>query len=227
MSRGPRHVFFGHEERVAAGTSVFVHSVLAHAREPLALTPITRMATEGIKEGTNAFTYRRFLVPWAMGFKGLAIFLDGSDMLCRTDISELFAHWKSHTAVSVVKHEYTTKHPRKYVGTAMEADNLDYPRKQWASVMLMDCGHYAWRQVTPEYVERTAPLHLLQLRFLEDSVIGSLPAEWNWLADEDGENEAAKILHWTAGVPGIAHYNGAPMSAEWHSALAAASQITG
>lgn len=227
MSRGPRHVFFGHEERVAAGTSVFVHSVLQHAREPLALTPITRMATRGIKEGTNAFTYRRFLVPWAMGWTGLAIFVDGSDMLCRTDISELFAELRPGVAVQVVKHEYTTRHPRKYVGTAMEADNIDYPRKQWASVMLINCGHFAWRKMDPEYVAAAPPLHLLQFEFLEDKVIGELPMEWNWLADEQGENPNAKILHWTAGVPGIAHYNGAPMSAEWHAALAAASKITG
>ena len=100
-------------------------------------------------------------------------------------------------------------------------------RKQWASVMLMDCNHFAWRKITPEYVESADPLHLLQLRFLEDTVIGSLPIEWNWLVDEHGENPDAKILHWTAGVPGMAHYNGAPMSAEWHAALAAATSITG
>jgi hypothetical protein len=36
-------------------------------------------------------------------------------------------------AVAVVKHDYKTKHRRKYIGTPLEADNADYPRKNWSS----------------------------------------------------------------------------------------------
>lgn len=221
-------IFFGHDERVGAGTTVFVQSAIKHACEPLSFSPITRKSVEGIQEGSNAFTFRRFLVPYIMQWEGLALFVDGSDMLCRADISEVFKLWDYRSAVQVVKRAtYDTQHNRKYVGTAMEAYNDDYPRKQWASVMLINCAHFAWRQITPKYVASAKPLHLLQFGFLEDGLIGDLPVEWNWLADEDGENPDAKLCHWTAGVPGMHYYKDSPMAAEWHLALAAAQTVTG
>jgi hypothetical protein len=222
-----QHVFFGHDERVEAGTTVFVRSAIAHATGPLTLTPITRRNVRDVQEGSNAFTYRRFLVPWMLGFRGWAVFVDGADMLCRADLGDLFKLIYYNDAVRVVKHDYRTKHPRKYRGTPMECDNADYDRKNWSSVMLVNCTHFAWRNVTPEFVERANPLALLQLRFIPDDFIGSLPKEWNWLCDEDGENPAAKLLHFTAGIPAFAAHAGAPMADEWHAARAAAYNATG
>jgi hypothetical protein len=212
-------VFFGHEDRAEAGTTTFVRSVIANASEPIALVPITRKATPASPEGTNAFTMRRFLVPWFMRFNGLAVFVDGSDMLCRGDISELKSLWDGRSAVQVVKHEYQTKHPRKYVGSVMEADNADYPRKNWASVMLIWCSHFAWRQVTPDFVRKAEAMHLLQLRFIPDERIGDLPNEWNWLVDEHGDNESAKMCHFTAGIPAYKAHSNAPMADEWRRNL--------
>ena len=221
------HLFFGHEEKAQAGTTAFVQSVLAHAQSPVALVPLSRMTVGDIKEGTNAFTFRRLLVPYMMGFAGTAIFVDGADMLCRADITQMLYGNRLSDAVAVVKHDYQTKHPRKYVGTAMEADNSDYPRKQWASVMMMNCYHYAWRKVTPEYVNAAKPMDLLQLRFIHDDRIGSLPEEWNWLADEKGDNPNARLVHFTAGIPAFEHYKDSPMADEWHASLSAATSATG
>jgi hypothetical protein len=221
------HLFFGHEDRAEAGTHAFLRSVIAHARQPIAITPITRLAAMDQPEGSNAFTFRRFLVPWMMRFEGVALFMDGADMLCQADVNEILELWNPYMAVQVVKHDYRTKHPRKYVGSAMEADNGDYERKQWASVMLMNCSHFAWRQVTPEVVRRAKPLDLLQLRFIEDERIGELPMDWNWLVDEFGPNAQAKVLHWTAGIPAFEGHADAPMAREWTQSLLAASTCTG
>jgi hypothetical protein len=220
------HVFFGHEEKAEAGTTAFVRSVIAKASKPVALVPITRFATVDYPEGSNAFTFRRFLVPWMMRFEGVAVFVDGADMICRADICELLEERDPFLAVQVVKHEYRTRHQRKYVGTSMEADNADYERKQWASVMMMNCSHFGWRKVTPEFVRKARPLDLLQLRFLDDDRIGSLPIEWNWLADEHGANDAAKLVHYTAGIPMFEQHADAPMAGEWTAALLAASTCT-
>jgi len=221
------HLFFGHDERAEAGTTAFVRSVIAHASRPLSITPITRKSTFGVKEGSNAFTFRRFLVPWMLNFKGWAVFVDGSDMICRADIHDILMHADHYMAVSVVKHEYKTRHARKYVGTAMESDNADYERKQWASVMVINASHYAWRSVTPEYVEKASPMHLLGLRFIQDNRIGELPKAWNWLADEDGESQDAKLLHFTAGIPAFEAHADAPMADEWRASLLAATTATG
>lgn len=222
-----QHVFFGHDERVEAGTTAFLRSAITHSRGALALTPITRGNMRDVKEGSNAFTFRRFLVPWMLGYRGWAVFVDGADMLCRADLGDLFDLIHYPDAVRVVKHRYRTQHPRKYCGTAMECDNADYERKNWASMMLVNCAHFAWRNVTPEFLEKANPLALLQLRFIPDEFIGSLPKVWNWLADEDGENPDAKILHWTSGSPGIKAYGNSPMAEEWHESMKRAIGVTG
>jgi lipopolysaccharide biosynthesis glycosyltransferase len=73
------------------------------------------------------------LIPELMNFAGFAIFVDAADMLCRGDLTELWSMRDKNFAVQVVKHDYRTKHPRKYVGTELEADNQDYPRKNWSA----------------------------------------------------------------------------------------------
>jgi hypothetical protein len=136
-------------------------------------------------------------------------------MLCRSDIAALEQLRDPRMAVQVVKHDYETKHPVKYLGTALECGNGDYPRKNWASVMLINCYNMAWRRITPATVWKMRPLELLGLRFIDDERIGELPAEWNWLADEQGPNDQARILHWTAGIPAMPAYADAPHAREW------------
>ena len=58
-------------------------------------------------DGTNKFTYSRFLVPYLMNFRGWAIFVDG-DMVC-LDLKILKQYFDPDIAVSVVKHNYKTK----------------------------------------------------------------------------------------------------------------------
>jgi hypothetical protein len=106
----------------------------------------------------------------------------------------------------------------------MESDNVDYPRKQWASVMLMSCGHPDWRKFTPDYVAAQSKIDLLQFKGINS--IGSLPVEWNWLADEFGPNDEAKIIHWTAGVPAFPKYHDAPMAADWFAYNAKSHYLT-
>ena len=172
-----------------------------------------------VGEGTNAFTMSRFLIPFLMNWNGTAIFMDGADMLLRWDIADLEALRDPYKAVQVVQHEYESKATRKYVGTAMEADNLPYARKGWASLMLINCGHYAWRRMTPSYLVKGNKLEALSFSWCPDEYIGELPAEWNWMPDIQGENQTAKLLHWTIGIPLFAEYSHMPHSDEWFEGL--------
>ena len=213
-------LFIGHDPREGIGTHVFLESLLRTCTLPVTVCflhkPLLRRAFgHDVKEGTNAFTVSRFLIPYLMQWRGRAIFMDGADMLLRADLSDLWDLFDPYKAVQVVKHEYTSKHDRKYVGTAMEAPNEHYPRKNWASLMLINCDHYAWRKLTPTYVETASKLELLTFSWLDEHLIGALPDEWNWLADEYGPNPGAKLLHWTAGVPGFHEYRNSPHAAEW------------
>jgi len=136
-------------------------------------------------------------------------------MLLRGDLADLWELFDPYAAVQVVKHQYESKHPRKYVGTPMEAPNEHYPRKNWASLMLINCDHYAWRKLTPTYVETASKLELLTFSWLNEVLIGDLPKTWNWLCDEYGPSDRARLLHWTAGVPEFEQYRDAPHADEW------------
>lgn len=223
----PIQLFAGFDEREEVGYHAFCSSVIERATVPVSITPLSLSMVQkvygaGHRDGTNGFIYLRFLIPYLMNFQGWAIFCDGSDMVMQGDIAELEKLYDPFKAVQVVKHDYKTKHQRKYVGTGMEAANSDYPRKNWSSVMLINCGHYAWRSLTPDRIAQLPGSYLHRFEFIADDRIGELPKEWNWLADEFGANEEAKLLHWTAGVPAFPHYKNTPMADRWFKANARA-----
>ena len=224
-------VYVGYDPREEAGTHVFTSSLIQRASSPVSIIPLhldmfSAFYSRDHRDGTNAFIYTRFLIPFLQGFKGWAVFVDGADMLMRGDISELWALRNDYKAVQVVKHEYKTKHQRKYVGTKMEADNRDYHRKNWSSVMLINCGAFHWRDMTPERIEAMSGADLHGFSFIPDDRLGDLPAEWNWLADEYGPNPQAKLVHWTAGVPAFEAYKEAPHADEFFRQLARVNYVT-
>jgi lipopolysaccharide biosynthesis glycosyltransferase len=207
-------LFVGTDPREAVGLHVFLQSVLAHTSLPVAITPLTGMQGSG----TNAFNLVRFMVPALCKFSGWAIWADGADCLLRADLEELWDLADSQYAVQVVKHDYQPKSDRKYIGTEMESPNEAYPMKNWSSVILWNCAHHANRALTKSFVRSQFGNYLHRFCWLADEFIGELPIEWNWL-DEYGENEQAKLVHHTNGIPGFSHYANAPHAEEWKKAL--------
>jgi lipopolysaccharide biosynthesis glycosyltransferase len=221
-------IFVGHDPREAVAFHVFNESLIRHASRPIRIVPLAlsllRDYTETHTDGSNAFIYSRFLVPHMMGFEGWALFCDG-DMLARGDICKLWDMRDDQCAVQVVKHKYTTKHKRKYVGTSMETINPDYPRKNWSSVMLLNCSHPSNRVLTPDYVMAATGPKLHRFQHLTDDEIGELPAEWNWLVGEYPHNPDAKLAHYTLGVPAIEAYKTCDYADEWLSMQRSAVEV--
>lgn len=210
-------IFCGFDDREEIGTHIFASSVLHRATIPVAFVPLR---LRSVKQGSNEFTVSRFLAPYLIGYKGRAIFADAADMICLSDAKELQDLLMGlDTAVGVVKHKYQTQHRIKYVGTDMQSPNVDYERKNWASLMLINCEHPAWKTITPESINTWSMLDLLQFKFLDDSEISEIPDEWNRLVDEKQSVDGAKILHWTAGIPGFKHYKDAPGAGLWQAEL--------
>ena len=79
-------IFSGFDSREEFGFHTFTSSVIHHAKEAIAFVPISGPQ----RDGTNAFTYARFLVPVLQKHKGMALFVDGCDMVVRADICNLF-----------------------------------------------------------------------------------------------------------------------------------------
>ena len=211
----PIPVFVGYDPREAIAYHTCVNSIIRHASQPVAIIPIALNLFQDYKEthtdGSNHFIYTRFLVPHLMGFKGWAIFIDG-DMIVRDDIMKLWNLQEVDKDVMVVKHDYQTCMPVKYLG----AKNENYPRKNWSSVILWNCNSFPNRQLTPEFVQTSSGSFLHRFAWLDDNRIGDLPPEWNWLPDEYGPNLNAKLLHYTLGTPCFQEFADTPQGNEWH-----------
>lgn len=211
----PIPIFVGYDPREAIAYHVCVNSIIRHSSIPVAIVPVAlnlfRDYSETHTDGSNHFIYTRFLVPYLMSFSGWAIFIDG-DMIVRADIAELWNLRQQDKDVMVVKHDYQTKMSEKYLG----AKNENYPRKNWSSVILWNCNSFPNRRLTPEFVQAATGAQLHRFTWLEDSRIGVLPPEWNWLPDEYGANANAKLLHYTLGTPCFHEFADTPQAEEWH-----------
>ena len=208
-------IFIGYDPREAVAYHVCANSIIRHASQPVQIIPVAlnlfKDYTETHNDGSNHFIYTRFLVPHLMDWSGWAIFIDG-DMVIRDDITKLWNLKNEYCDVMVVKHDYKTRMPVKYMG----AKNEDYPRKNWSSVILWNCSSFPNRKLTPEYVMKSTGKHLHRFEWLDDARIGELPIEWNWLPDEFGPNEEAKLLHYTLGTPSFHEFANTPQGGEWH-----------
>jgi len=208
-------IFIGYDPREATVFHVCANSIIRTSTSPVSIIPVAlnlfKDYSETHTDGSNHFIYTRFLVPYLMHWSGHAIFIDG-DMVVRSDITELWNLRNSMFDVQVVKHNYKTKMPVKYLG----AKNEDYPRKNWSSVILWNCNSFPNRILTPEYIMQATGKELHRFTWLDDSRIGELPKEWNWLPDEYGANPNAKLLHYTLGAPSFHEFANTPMANEWH-----------
>jgi lipopolysaccharide biosynthesis glycosyltransferase len=208
-------IFIGYDPREATVFHVCANSIIRNSTSPVSIIPVAlnlfKDYNETHTDGSNHFIYTRFLVPYLMHWTGHAIFIDG-DMIVRSDISELWELRDSTFDVQVVKHDYKTKMPVKYLG----AKNENYPRKNWSSVILWNCNSFPNRILTPEYIMQATGKELHRFTWLKDDRIGELPKEWNWLPDEYGANTDAKLLHYTLGAPSFHEFANTPMADEWH-----------
>ena len=174
-------VVVGFDQREAISYHTFCQSVLEKSSVPLRFIPLAENTLHFYREChpdiSNRFVFSRFLTPYHVDFQGLVIFADG-DMVCQTDIAELAALCDPSKAVQVVQHDYQTKASRKYLNNV----NINYPRKNWSSLIIFNCAHSANRVLTPAYVKEKDGAHLHRFGWLRDVEIGPLPLEWNWLA---------------------------------------------
>ena len=199
---------------------VCVDSILRSATLPVRITPLALNGLQAVyaethTDGSNQFIYSRFLVPYLEGWKGWALYLDG-DMIVRegVDIAELWDMRRGDVGVQVVQHHYQTRHPTKYLGS----ENSDYPRKNWSSVILWNCGFWPHRTLTPDFVMSAKGSFLHRFQWLKDEHIGEIPAEWNRLVLEQDVTPDDKLLHYTIGTPCFAQYADTPHADEWHRA---------
>lgn len=207
-------IVVGFDQREAIAYHTFTQSIIEKSSLPVFFIPLALNALKGFKEThkdrSNDFIYSRFLTPYLNNFEGWAIFADG-DMICQSDIRELWDLRDESKALLVVKHDYLTKTNRKYLGNI----NENYPRKNWSSLILWNCAHPKHSILTPDFISNQSGQFLHRFSWLDDSDIGDLPKEWNWLALEYPINNSAKIIHYTLGTPCFKEYRNTDMAEIW------------
>ena len=211
-------IFIGYDPRESVAYHVCSQSLIEHSSIPLQITPLALPNIAGLyaethTDGSNAFIYSRFLIPWLCGWQGPALYLDG-DMIVRSDIAELWALRRLDVGVQVVKHDYKTKHPVKYLG----ARNEDYPGKNWSSVILWNCGYSPHRCLTPDFVSKATGSYLHRFEWLLPEKVGDLPRSWNHLVGEYGKADC-DLAHYTIGTPCFPGYEAQEYGVEWYDCL--------
>jgi hypothetical protein len=208
-------VFIGYDPAETVAFGVLAHSIHARASEPVAVAPVMLSELRGVYKRSHdslqstQFSFSRFLTPWLAGYEGWAVFMD-CDMLMRADIAELWKLRDERFAVQVVKHVHVPREDVKFLG----AVQTKYEKKNWSSVMLMNCAKC--RALTPDYVNGATGLELHQFKWLgDDALIGELPHGWNHLVGYDQRDAAAKLAHFTIGGPWFPEYLESEFAAEW------------
>jgi len=207
----PHRVFIGYDPTQHISFEVLRHSLEKHATEPIDVQPIdaeklTDFSRPGDPLASTPFTYTRFLVPYLMGYQGMALFMD-SDMLALGDVSELFHLPMDGLALRVRQHDYNPTDTVKMGGKTQ----TQYPRKNWSSLMLMNCAELtAW---TKEAVETQSGAWLHRFEPIPDEMVGDLSPEWNVLDHMTGPT---KLLHYTSGGPWLPGCEDADHADLWH-----------
>jgi hypothetical protein len=159
----------------------------------------------------SEFAISRFLTPYLSYYQGWSLFID-SDFILKDNIAKVMEYADPAKAVCVVKHDYTPKEAVKMDGQVQS----QYGRKNWSSCMLFNNSNPKNIKLA-NFVNdgKTTGKELHQFCWLEESDIGAIPEEWNWLEGHSSLDIEPKAVHFTRGIPSMAGYEDVPYADEW------------
>jgi hypothetical protein len=216
----PFRVFVGWDSREDIAYQVCRHSMLRRASVPLDIQPLMR---EPLRErglywrdddplASTEFTYTRFLVPTLCDFQGWALFCD-CDFLWLGDVAELIAQLDDRYAVMCVHHDHRPHEATKMDGCRQTV----YPRKNWSSMVLYNCGHLANGGLTAATINNESGAFLHRFAWLDDDLIGAVDETWNWLEGwcVRPRSGTPNVVHYTRGGPWFDNWQDVDYAAEW------------
>jgi hypothetical protein len=215
-------IFIGWDAREPEAFEVAQFSLERRASIPISVTAIKQAELRARRLywrdkdplAATEFTYSRFLTPALAGYSGWALYCD-CDFLWLADVAELMQYIESPRAVFCVQHDHKPTESTKMDGVAQTL----YPRKNWSSLMLLNCGHPAVKRLTPEIVNAATGAYLHRMQWASDAEIGALPSEWNWLEgwSEKPVGRTPKAVHFTRGGPWLANCECVDYAELWRS----------
>ena len=205
--------FIGFDRKEAVVYQVAAHSLRKTTPEAEIIPLIQdELRAKGIydredKLAATDFSLTRFLVPYLTGYKGWAVFVDCDFLFTRNVRNALQKYLHPGLPLYAVKHEYTPRTQTKMGGVTQHR----YPKKNWSSFMLFDCGHEANKLLRLDTVNTMPASWLHQFGWLDGWEIGELDPGLNFLVGEyDPPEESADLeaatdltptcLHFTLGI---------------------------
>lgn len=185
-------IFIGFDPRQCVSFNVCQFSILRRASKPISITPMVIETLPIGRAGLTPFTYSRFLIPYLMGFKGWALWLD-PDILVWEDPLRIFDYADPSKAVIVAE---------------------GVKPFERAAVMLFNCSHPDNRALTPEAVEAADDLH--RIGWTEP---GYFPHRWNHCVGYSEPSEDIGLIHYTMGVPAFAETRDCEHQEKWVAEL--------
>jgi lipopolysaccharide biosynthesis glycosyltransferase len=219
----PLKIYIGWDSREDIAYQVAKLSIENLASVPVEIVPLKQksLRKDGMywreidKLAATEFTFTRFLIPELNNFDGWALFID-CDFVFLDDVKNIFDQVDNRFAVMCAQHDYTPKEGVKMDGQQQTI----YPRKNWSSMMLINCGHPSNRKVTKEFVNdpHKTGAFLHRFSWLKDEEIGQLSHEYNWLVGwyTEPEDGSPKALHYTEGGPWFPEYEDSQYANEWY-----------
>ena len=219
----PLKIFIGWDSREDIAYQVAKLSIENCASVPVEIVPLKQheLREQGLytreidKLASTEFTFTRYLIPELCDFEGWALFID-CDFVFLDDVKKLFDQADDRYAIMCAQHDYAPREGVKMDGKAQ----TNYPRKNWSSMMLINCGHLSNKYLTKNLVnnEDKTGAYFHRFTWLSDLEIGSLSHTWNWLVGwyrepQDGKPQA---LHYTEGGPWFPEYENCEYATEYY-----------
>ena len=223
MSEDKLKIFVGWDSREDIAFRACKQSIIETASVDVEVIPLKQKRLrdaelywrEKDKLASTEFTFTRFLIPELMEFKGWALFID-CDFIALDDVKKLFDCADDKYAVMCAQHDYTPKPGMKMDGKQQTL----YPRKNWSSMVLWNCGHPSNQRLTKEAVNNPEidGKYLHRFSWLNDEEVGELSHEWNWLVGwyTEPQDGKPKFLHYTEGGPWFPEYYNCEYASEYY-----------
>ena len=197
-------IYIGYDSRHPIASSVCEYSLKKHSKNldinHLKLSDLEQLYWREYKDQSTEFTYTRFLIPYLQDYTGWALFCD-NDFLFLKDVKKIFDYADDKYAVMCCQHDYTPRAITKMLGKKQ----VPYKRKNWSSLMLINCGHESVKNLDLSTVSEQSGKYLHQFEWLKTNEIGSIPRHWNWLVNwyKESDEDKPSALHFTEGGPWI------------------------
>jgi lipopolysaccharide biosynthesis glycosyltransferase len=219
-ARRPQKVFVGYDSREDIAWEVCRSSIERHASRAYEVNPLRQNVLRELglytrpadPSASTEFSLTRFLTPFVAAREDWTVFVD-CDFLFTRDLTALFAGLDDSKAVYVVQHQYTPANQVKMDGKVQTV----YPRKNWSSFMVFNGRHPAVKALTPDVVNTSTPAYLHRFAWIpDDSLIGALDLEWNFLVGEyPPPPQTPAALHYTNGGPWFEHWRDVDYADLW------------